>query len=111
MSRNELVSPEFQITSASSIISVKNYLAFALSEDGPLEEELGSAVTRLQLDAELALNDEELLNRLDTKLTYGTMTPTTRTVVSETIANLEGEQKVRTAIYLIIISPDYTTAI
>ncbi|MBT5724892.1 MAG: DUF1800 domain-containing protein [Gammaproteobacteria bacterium] len=111
LSRNELVSPEFQITSTSSIISVKNYLAFALSEDGPLEEELGSAVTRLQLDAELALNDEELLNRLDTKLTYGTMTPTTRTVVSETIANLEGEQKVRTAIYLIMISPDYTTAI
>ena len=111
ISQQGLVAPEFQITSASSIIGIKNYLSFALGEDGPMDEELGASVVSLDLTPELSMTDDELLTRLDTKLTYGTLTPSTRATVAEAIANLEGEQKVRTAIFLIMISPDYTTAI
>ncbi len=106
-----LVAPEFQITSASSIIGVKNYLAFATSEEGPIEIEGASSITRLDLTEEAAMTPEVLLDRLDTVLTYGTMTLGTRNAISTAIANLEGEERVRTAIYLVMISPDYTTAI
>lgn len=111
LSQQGLVAPEFQITSASTIIGIKNYMSFALGEDGPMQEEGAAAIARLDLTRELALSDSDLIDRLDTKLTYGTLTPTTRSAVLDAITNLSGEQKVRTAIYLIMISPDYTTAI
>ncbi len=111
ISQQNLVAPEFQITSASSIIGVKNYLSFALSEDGPLEEEGSAAIARFDFTRELSLSDEALVNRLNTKLTYGTLSSATQAAVLEAIAGLEGEERVRTAIYLVMISPDYTTAI
>lgn len=106
-----LVAPEFQITSASSIIGVKNYLSWATSTEGPLEVEGQSTIPRLNLTAEVSLSTSALMDRLDTVLTYGTMTQTTRAAIESAIDPLEGDDKVRTAIYLIMISPDYTTAI
>jgi len=109
-----LVAPEFQITNSSTILGVKNYLYDALLAATPLTPVGQLPVARLDLAQEEALagDAELLLDRLDTVLTYGTLTNSSRLAIKGAIQPLDtNRQKVLMAIYLIMISPDYAAAI
>lgn len=109
-----LVAPEFQITNSSTILGVKNYLYDVLLTGTPLTPVGKLPVATLQLTQEqkLASNTEQLLDRLDTVLTYGTLTPASRQAIKTALAGLNSpREKVLMAIYLIMISPDYAVAI
>ncbi len=109
-----LVAPEFQITNASSIVEVKNVVQLFL-ETGRIEERAGLLPSEtVSFESELAIAQDvgELVSRLDTLMTYGTLTSNTREAVISAIQNLEDPlDRVRMAIYLIAISPDYAVAI
>ncbi len=109
-----LVAPEFQITTSTTIIEIKNIIAWWV-QSGHIEDAVGNlAPQNVSFEQELALasNTEELINRLDTLLTYGTLTEHTRNVVRQ-IVNNEPEPllKVQKAIYLIATSPDFAIAL
>lgn len=113
---NQLVAPEFQITHAATIIAIKNLIDNATLGKNVLspDDEYG-LYPRVNLDIshELSLADspEQLLNYLDTLLTYGTLSNDTRQAIITAITGVEEkERKVLLAIYLMMISPDYAIA-
>lgn len=59
----------------------------------------------------LAQDPEILVNRLDILLTHGTLSDRTRGIIKETMGKFifgnYREERVRMALYLIMISPDY----
>ena len=68
---------------------------------------------RLDLREEIALAPapESLVDRLDLLLTFGTLSPSTRATVLRAIRQLpDPTTRVRTALYLMLISPDYAVA-
>ena len=109
-----LVAPEFQITNGVTIIEIKNLVQLWV-EDGRLEEPQGAIPTEIvNFEAEVALADDPdaLLDRLDTVLTYGTLSENTRTAIKTVLENEpEAAERVKKAVLLIAISPDYAVAI
>ena len=109
-----LLAPEFQITNASTIVEIKNLIDSWL-EAGRFEEQTGYLPNdEVNFTTELALADdtEALLTHLDTVMTYGTLSENTRSVVRKAINNeTEALEKVRIAVYLIAVSPDFAVAI
>jgi hypothetical protein len=59
----------------------------------------------------LARDNEVLLNELDILLTHGNLTDDTRSIIKESLDGLYWseykENRVRLALYLMLISPDY----
>jgi len=109
-----LVAPEFQITTSTTIIEIKNLIAWWV-ESGHIEDSVGNLVPQsITFEQELAIasSTQALLNRIDTLLTYGTLTEQTRSIVRQVIDNEPDPlSKVRKAIYLIATSPDFAIAL
>ncbi|NOX51353.1 MAG: DUF1800 domain-containing protein [Gammaproteobacteria bacterium] len=106
-----LQAPEFQITDASTIISMSNLVDFAVSADFvmDIQEPFGDVSLNLSEFVTLAQQGvEPLLDRLDLVFTHGQLSVTTRGVIAAILADInDPEFQARTAIYLILISPDY----
>lgn len=109
-----LVAPEFQITNASTIIDIKNVIYESLETGQVLTNSGALPSERLDFSEELAIagDIDTLLNRLDTVMTYGSMTSETRAIIKAALEGItDNETRVVTAVYLIAISPDYAVAI
>jgi len=118
LTENNLVGPEFQITTSVSAITAANFfdaIAFGhFTIDLPWDEEndepLYDVYLDLDIEEELAENPEALLDHLDLIMTYGAMSPTTRATIMNVIQHFEDEVEYRVmwALYLIMISPDFS---
>ncbi|MBK8501267.1 MAG: DUF1800 domain-containing protein [Saprospiraceae bacterium] len=109
-----LVAPEFQIHNSRSSISmmnevnrwaVYNTVMYGWEENNP------EVILNLDELRTYARDSEVLLNKLDMLFTHGQLTQRTRDLIKEAVdAQIYGdyrENRVRLAIYLIMISPDY----
>lgn len=110
----DLVGPEFQIHNSRTSIgylnmvnfwAVYNYLLYSWTENDP--------PTSINLDEfkKYAREPETLINKLDMLLTYGNLSDRTRKIIAEAVEELVigdyREDRVRLALYLISISPDF----
>lgn len=123
VSNANLVAPEFQIASSQTTI---NYITeaynWAMQEDQAMEVDahnfydnvLAEHFINLDLSDELAIGDASnigaLVERLNLILVHGYMSENTRNIITTTLAKLPDdfqEERVRMAIYLVMMSPDY----
>ena len=85
--------------------AVYNYLLYSWTENDP--------PTSINLDEfkKYAREPETLINKLDMLLTYGNLSDRTRKIIAEAVEELVvgdyREDRVRLALYLISISPDF----
>ncbi len=124
INQNYLVAPEFQIFNATNAIGLINdvnnrvikerHLTDRCVGDDELEEVIDEEYANdghsMDLSAELALtaNAAELINRLDIILANGLLGQKTKTTIADAVDLLNTpEEKLKMAIYLILISPDY----
>lgn len=103
-----LVSPEFQITTETSVFGNANFLHEVLF-DGYADDD-----TRITLDYSQftsARNDAELLDRVNTFFYGRRMPASTRAVFAKALADpdfpREKAERVRTVIWLVALSPDF----
>jgi uncharacterized protein (DUF1800 family) len=111
---NDLVAPEFQIhnsrTSIEYINEVNDWAVWGYIMD---DWESNNPHVTYNLDAlrPLARDPEVLINRLDMLLTHGSLSHETRQIIKEALYPLISddfrENRVRLALYLMMISPDY----
>ena len=109
-----LVAPEFQILNSNTVVNFANLLDGVLFGDLVTDGPEPFAPVRLNIDdyIDIAADVDALLDRLDTVMTYGTLTTETRSVVRDAIVDLDDMNlRVRAAIYLLAISADYTIRI
>jgi uncharacterized protein (DUF1800 family) len=115
ISDNGLVGPEYQLHNSRTSIEYINqvndwavwgYIMDDWEDDNPyvtynIDELMG-----------LARDPEVLINRLDVLFTHGSLSEGTRQIIKEAISPLINgnyrNERVRLALYLIMISPDYT---
>jgi uncharacterized protein (DUF1800 family) len=117
-----LVAPEFQITNSVTIVGYANRLyEWIMREDDVMEytsfwsgEWYGDKLVYLELTDEMAFDGVNeigsLLERLNLILFHGQMSADTRTTIRtalEQVPQNNWEERVRLAIYLSMISPDY----
>jgi uncharacterized protein (DUF1800 family) len=107
-----LVAPEFQITDSTTIVSMTNLVELAVIGEFvmDIEDHFGGVSLDLSEFEDLARQSNSvLLDRLDLIFTHGSLSIDTRNVilgVMEDIADLNF--KTKSAIYLVLISPDYS---
>ena len=106
-----LLSPEFQITNASTVVGVTNLMAYAIYGDQSLDSPDGFGSISIDLQPFVAVADdfEALLERIDVVFFAGSMDAELRTIMSEWLAAtaVNAEDKVKAALYLALISPQY----
>lgn len=99
---NGLKSPEFQITTETTVIEQANKLYSAIyNPDYPLD---------LTMEINLASSPAALIDHLNAKMMNGTMTSAMRAVLIDTIGQISAsnpEARATSAIYLIVNSPEY----
>jgi len=104
-----LFAPEFQIITAVTAISSANALSGQIR--GAMNYDPANALeVRLDLTDEIAIasNPNALLNRLDLILMAGTMSEPMREVLLRALTSIDDpDERVRTAIELIAIAPEY----
>ncbi len=104
-----LVAPEFQITTDTQIIASSNVLKYLIFYGYGADD-----ATRVNLNftnvQSLASNPTALVDKLDVLLTGGNLTPATRTAIITAVnahAATDLKERVRSAVYLIVLSPDF----
>ncbi|MEO1082214.1 MAG: DUF1800 domain-containing protein [Pseudomonadota bacterium] len=106
-----LVAPEFQILNSNTVIEFSNLLQAGVIGDVVNDlREAPFSVATLTLEDYLPLADDPvaLLDRLDAMFTYGTLSDSTRQSILGLLPLIaERERRVRAAIWLLLISPDY----
>jgi uncharacterized protein (DUF1800 family) len=107
-----LVSPEFQITSETTVISVANEMNEAINRGHHLANHWNDNMPRLQLQRELLLidNPTALLDHLDLLLFSGQMSPQTRTTGLNLLNDISQEPaitRLASLIYVLVLSPDF----
>ncbi len=108
-----LVGPEFQILHATTAIDTPNYFLDAVNETR-VNPKAGLAVS-LNLEPQIRLADkpDDLLKNVDTLLTSGMMSESTRTIILKAIKSLPDDsdeaklERAKMAVYLTLVSPDY----
>ena len=106
----ELVAPEFQITTSSTIAGVTNLVDIALLANLPTDAPEPFAPVTLDLAPYRTLADDidALLDRLDLVFTAGTMSAETRLAIAGTLsATDDTELRLLMGLYLVLVSPDY----
>ena len=114
IAENELVAPEFQIhnsrTSIEYMNRVNDWAVWGYVMDD-WEKENPHVTYNIDELKSLARDPEVLVNRLDMLFTHGSLSERTRGIIKEAISKLIDndyrEDRVRLALYLILISPDY----
>ncbi|MEM1205376.1 MAG: DUF1800 family protein [Acidobacteriota bacterium] len=105
-----LVAPEMEIIHAYTSIATANAVFRALFEEEYISDLEETVWLDLDTEVDIAAEDPEaLLDHLDLLLTYGTLSAATRTFLRDAILPLseEPEEQVMTAIFLMMISPEY----
>ncbi len=106
-----LVAPEFEITTANTIVGITNLVAAAVYSNYIMDTEgdFGTVTLDFSDYVALAADADALIDRLDLVLTYGTLSSETRELIKDTIEQITDDDEFRTeiAIYLFMISPDY----
>ena len=113
-----LVGPEFQIHDSQASIGFINQLNLSTIYDVLFWswEEARSEDLSISLDfselTKISSDKEALINHLDVIYTHGRLSDNTRNIIREAIAQFDDpntyEFMVKLAVYLIMISPDYT---
>lgn len=110
-----LAAPEFQITTASTIVGMTNLIDFAVNGDFVMtsDPELGTVTLNVDDYVDLARQDvDALLDRLDIVVTHGTLSDDTRAAIRALLVDIpDPTVAAKTAIYLILISPDYAIGV
>jgi uncharacterized protein (DUF1800 family) len=104
-----LVAPEFQIVTAVTAITSANDLQEQI-ERGMNSNENGALEVRLDLGDEIGMASDvrRLLDRLDLILMHGEMSAAMRAILVSALERLaDPEQRVRMAVHLIALSPEY----
>lgn len=109
-----LVAPEFQITTTTTVVGITNLVDFAVNGDFVMDAQppFGEVTLDLSEFEVLAADPIALMDRLDLLFTSGSLHPDTRAVIVDIIDDIEDLPfRARTAIYLMLISPDYAIEI
>jgi len=109
-----LVAPEFEITTSTTVIGTTNLIDLAVTLDFVTDAPAPFLGASLDLDeyVTLAADIDELIDRLDVLLTYGTLSSATRDAIRDTLEGIDDTSlRARTAIYMFLISPDYAVRI
>lgn len=112
LSDADLDAPEFQILNSTTSIGYANMIDSIIVQNEVLA--LDKGVSSLDFTPELALvgDHDQLIQHLNDKLTNGTLQPTTISILMDAldqITSTDPMDKVRMAVYLIAISPEYVT--
>ncbi|CAN5535511.1 hypothetical protein BH18VER1_BH18VER1_00660 [soil metagenome] len=103
-----LTSPEFQITTETTAVTAANYLYRAIFEHiGAPGHFISLGLTK---EETLADDPEKLVERLDLLLTSGSMSAEMRKILVRAIEKIPASQRIaraKTAIYLVITSPEF----
>jgi uncharacterized protein (DUF1800 family) len=108
LTKANLVAPEFQITTETTIVGSLNFLSAVIRDGG-----YGDKETRLKLDF-TRLNDasdtDALINRINVLLMNSSMSPNTRTSFLRVINGIDPknkEERVKAALVLTMASPEF----
>ena len=107
-----LVSPEFQITSETTVVTVGNEMNEATNRGHHLYDHWNDSMPLLQLQRELQVHENTtvLLDHLDLLLFAGQMSAQTRATVTDMYNNLDDNNaidRVTSLIYVLVMSPEY----
>lgn len=102
----QLVAPEFQIVNQVSVLGIVNCMR------GTLGTPPRGTTYNFEPLLALAASPDSLVGRLNTLLAHGTLSPATRSAITDAISRIPGTPanallRVRTALLLVIASPDY----
>ncbi len=104
-----LQSPEFEITTETTVVTVANYLRTAIyTYLGPSTDKI---TLNLANDQILAANPAQLVDHLNSVLMAGAMSTGMRTTLINAITQIPANnpaERAKTAIYLVINSPEFT---
>ncbi len=112
LAENNLVAPEFQITTATSVINMVNLMDLGLFHDEKLfSPSEPFTPTEIKLDdyVEIAGNVDALIDRLDIVMTAGKLDEATRLRIKLGVESIgtNALDRARHAIYLFAMSPNY----
>lgn len=102
-----LVAPEFQITTSSTIVALTNFIDAVVSADFVTDAPKPFATVTLNFDSYLDIADDvdALVERLDIVLTGGTLDAASRVAITGVLGELDDMNfRVRTALYMFLIS-------
>jgi uncharacterized protein (DUF1800 family) len=104
-----LKSPEFEITTETTVVTIANYLNTAIySFLGPSNDRI---MLNLANEQTLAVNPSQLVDHLNSLLMAGNMSSGMRTTLINAITQISATnlaERTKTAIYLVINSPEFT---
>ena len=109
-----LVAPEFEITTSSTIVGLSNFIDIVVVGDflTDVEPPFAPATLDLQPLLDLAADIPALVDRLDVLFTYGTLDSSLKLAIELLLADIDDlDFRVKTAVYLVLISPDYAVRI
>jgi uncharacterized protein (DUF1800 family) len=104
-----LLSPEFEITTETTVVTIANYLRNAIY--GSLGPSTDKITLNLSNEQTLAANPAQLVDHLNTVLMAGNMSSSMRTTLINAITQISASnpaERAKTAIYLVINSPEFT---
>ena len=111
ISEANLVAPEFQITTNTTVIGISNlaqHMIWADDIGGVQSPPFGGMSVNLHEYSVLATDLQGLIDRLDIVLTYGTLSEATRNAIGATLVTIaDPMERAQMAIYLFLISPDF----
>lgn len=105
-----ITAPELEIATASRMIETDNFLQRVIDRGMDPFTTAAADILHLDFTTALALSSDSsaLVDYLDELLTWGTLSPSTRSAVTAAVnAQPSPELKVETAVHLIIESPDF----
>ncbi len=105
-----LVAPEFQITTSNSVVGLSNLIDFIVIANFVTDAPDPFAPVSLSFDdyIDISTDVDDLIDRLDIVLTAGTLDAAARSSIRGVLLDIpEAEIRVRIALYLFLISPDY----
>ena len=104
-----LKSPEFEITTETTVVTIANYLNTAIySYLGPSSDRITLNLTNEQT---LAANPSQLVDHLNSLLMANNMSTEMRNILTNAITQIPANnpaERAKTAIYLVINSPEFT---
>jgi hypothetical protein len=104
-----LKSPEFEITTETTVVTVANYLNTAIySSLGPSTDKI---TLNLSGEQALAANPAQLVDHLNSLLLANNMSTAMRNILINAITQIPANnpaERAKTAIYLVINSPEFT---
>jgi hypothetical protein len=103
-----LKSPELEIVTETTAVSTANYLRNAIN--GPFGPSSARITLNLTNEQTLAADPAKLVERLDTLLMASSMSPGMRNILVNAINQIPASnptERVRTALYLVVNSPEF----